>query len=67
MLGDDGISGQVYLVGGGVVALACGTDRITSGLDAVFEPKVKIYEVASVMAQRYNLQAPSRMTQSNAV
>jgi uncharacterized UPF0146 family protein len=67
MLGDDGISGQVHLVGGGVIALAHGSDRITSDFDDVFEPKVKIYEVASVMAQRYNLQASSRMTQSNAV
>ena len=55
LLADEGISSHLYLVGSGAMALACSTDRVTSDLDAVFEPKMKKYEAAGVMAQKYNL------------
>lgn len=51
----EGISGQLYLVGGGAMALAYSTDRVTADLDAVFEPKMKIYEVAQTIGQKHNL------------
>ncbi len=55
VLAGEGISGQLYLVGGGAIALAYSTDRVTSDLDAVFEPKMKIYEAARHLAQRHGL------------
>jgi len=55
ILTDDGISGKLYLVGGGAMALAYSTDRVTTDLDGVFEPKMKIYEAATVVARRHGL------------
>ncbi len=55
VLHGEGISGQLYLVGGGAVALAYSADRVTSDLNAVFEPKMKIYEAAHYLVQRHGL------------
>ncbi len=57
VLAEEGASGQLYLVGGRAVALAYSTDRVTSDLDAVFEPKMKIYDAARAIAQRHNLES----------
>ncbi|MDA8025217.1 MAG: DUF6036 family nucleotidyltransferase [Actinomycetota bacterium] len=57
VLAEEGASGQLYLVGGGAMALAYSTDRVTSDLDAVFEPKMKIYDAARAIAQRHNLES----------
>jgi len=54
-LDDRGIEARLFLVGGAAMALAYGRDRVTRHLDAVFVPKVEIYEEASGMAQELGL------------
>jgi predicted nucleotidyltransferase len=46
----DGIKIDLFLVGGGAMALAYNTARVTRDLDAVFEPKQKVYELARQVA-----------------
>lgn len=46
-LHERGIQGEMYVVGGAAVALAYDARRATRDVDAVFEPKMLIYEVAS--------------------
>jgi hypothetical protein len=45
-----GISGEMYIVGGGAIALAFDERRATRDIDAVFEPKSVIYEAAEAVA-----------------
>lgn len=45
-----GLTGEVYLVGGVEVALAYDTRRSTRDVDAVFEPKIAVYEAADQVA-----------------
>jgi len=52
-----GIHGDLFLVGGAAMALAYGTRRATSDLDAVFEPKQVIYEIARQVGDRHGLPA----------
>jgi hypothetical protein len=54
-LEQEGVRGELLLVGGAAMALAYSTRRSTADLDAVFEPKLVIYEVASRMAERRGL------------
>jgi hypothetical protein len=58
-LGDDlaeqGIRGELFLVGGAALALAYSTRRFTRDVDAVFEPKMQIYEAARRVAARHQL------------
>lgn len=58
-LGDDltnqGIRGQIFVVGGAAMALAYSTRRVTKDIDAVFEPKVLIDEAASRVAEKLGL------------
>ncbi len=51
----EGVRGELLLVGGAAMALAYSTRRSTADLDAVFEPKLVIYEAASRIADRRGL------------
>lgn len=50
-----GIEARMFLVGGAAMALAYSRDRVTRDLDAVFEPKVAIYQEAQRMAADHGL------------
>jgi hypothetical protein len=50
-----GLSVDMFIVGGGAIALAYSNDRATRDIDAVFEPKMRVYEVARVMADEFEL------------
>ena len=56
-LGDDlasgGIRGEMFIVGGAAMALAYNTRRSTRDIDAVFEPKIVVYEAALRVAARH--------------
>jgi Nucleotidyltransferase of unknown function (DUF6036) len=56
-LDDRGVRGELFLVGGAAMALAYSTRRSTVDLDAVFEPKTTIYEVAAIIAAERDLPA----------
>ncbi len=43
----EGVRGQMFVVGGAAMALAYSTRRVTRDIDAVFEPKMLIYEAAA--------------------
>jgi hypothetical protein len=46
-----GVQGDLYLVGGAAMALAYDARRTTRDIDAVFEPKLLIYEAAAEIAE----------------
>ncbi|MDQ3670893.1 MAG: DUF6036 family nucleotidyltransferase [Actinomycetota bacterium] len=50
-----GIAGEMYVVGGAAIALAFDERRSTRDIDAVFEPKTVIYEVAGQLAEERGL------------
>lgn len=52
----NGISGELYLVGGAAIALAYDFRRTTRDLDAVFEPKMIIYDAAHRIANEMGLE-----------
>jgi hypothetical protein len=52
-----GAQGEMYLVGGAAIALAYDRRRSTKDIDAVFEPKLVIYEAAASVAERRGLPA----------
>ena len=54
-LTDRGLEGEVYVVGGAAIALAFDERRSTRDIDAVFEPKLAIYAIASEMAAEGDL------------
>lgn len=54
-LHERGVRGEMFLLGGAAMALAYSTRRSTSDLDAVFEPKRVMYEVAGVIAREREL------------
>ena len=45
-----GTSAEMYVVGGAAIALAYDERRATRDIDAVFEPKAKVYEAAAEVA-----------------
>jgi len=49
------IEGEMYVVGGAAIALAFDDRRSTQDIDAVFEPKTTIYEVAAELADERGL------------
>jgi hypothetical protein len=51
------IKGQIGLFGGTVMCLAFNARSATKDIDAIFEPKQVIYDIARQMAQDYNLPA----------
>jgi hypothetical protein len=57
MLSDRGVDGEMYVVGGAAIALAYDARRSTRDIDAVFEPKLAIYEAAAEIAERFELPA----------
>jgi hypothetical protein len=54
-LTSEGVRGQVFIVGGAAMALAYSARRVTRDIDAVFEPKMLIYEAAERVAERLDL------------
>lgn len=52
-----GIQGEMYVVGGAAIALAYSARRSTRDIDAVFEPKMVIYQVAGELADELGLPA----------
>ncbi len=55
-LEEQGIRGEMFLVGGAAMALAYNRKRTTRDLDAVFEPKMLIYEAAKRVAEIRHLE-----------
>lgn len=50
-----GIVGEMYVVGGAAITLAYDARRSTRDIDAVFEPKLAVYEAAAIVAARRGL------------
>ncbi|HVE46234.1 MAG TPA: hypothetical protein VNA57_05765 [Acidimicrobiales bacterium] len=50
-----GLQGDMYVVGGAAIALAFEPRRSTRDIDAVFEPKMAIYEAASEVGDELGL------------
>ncbi len=50
-----GVVGELYVVGGAAIALAFDERRATRDIDAVFEPKLVVYEEAARVADELNL------------
>jgi len=50
-----GVEARLFLVGGAAMALAFSRDRVTRDLDAVFEPKMAVYEEAAAIAREHSL------------
>jgi hypothetical protein len=54
-LTNQGVRGQIFIVGGAAMALAYSTRRVTKDIDAVFEPKSVIYTAAAKVAGELGL------------
>jgi hypothetical protein len=54
-LAERGVTGEMYVVGGAAIALAFDERRSTRDIDAVFEPKLVVYEVAAEIAAERGL------------
>ena len=52
-----GLVGELYVLGGAAIALLLDPRRSTRDIDAVFEPKREIYEVAGAMSDELDLPA----------
>lgn len=50
-----GLRAELFVVGGAAMALAFSTRRATRDVDAVFEPKLEVYEAAAQVAARQDL------------
>lgn len=50
-----GVVGEMYVVGGAAIAMAFDERRATRDIDAVFEPKLIVYEEASRVAEELDL------------
>ena len=48
-----GIVADLLIVGGGAIALAYSNDRATRDIDAIFEPKMLVYQEAEKMANEF--------------
>jgi Nucleotidyltransferase of unknown function (DUF6036) len=56
-LDQQGVSAEMYVVGGAAIALAFDERRATRDVDAVFEPKSAVYEAAAAVAEELGLPA----------
>jgi hypothetical protein len=54
-LAEQGLTGEMYVVGGAAIALAFDERRSTHDVDAVFEPKTAIYAAATAIAEEHGL------------
>jgi hypothetical protein len=54
-LNERGVTGEMYVVGGAAIALAFDERRSTRDIDAVFEPKMTVYEAAAEVAEELEL------------
>jgi hypothetical protein len=54
-LSEQGIEGEVYVVGGAAIAIAFDARRATRDVDAVFEPKQQVYAAADEIGARLGL------------
>lgn len=54
-LHSQGVTGEMYLVGGAAIALAFDERRSTRDVDAVFEPKASVYAAAEAIAPSLGL------------
>ncbi len=50
-----GVHGQIFVVGGAAMALAYSTRRVTKDVDAIFEPKMVVYECSTEVAAQLGL------------
>ena len=50
-----GVHAEIYVVGGGAMALAYNRERVTRDIDAIFEPKATVYAEARRMADELGL------------
>lgn len=48
-----GTQGELFIVGGAAMALAYDARRLTSDVDAIFEPKSVVYEAAAAVAAQH--------------
>jgi len=55
LLERDGLKSEFYIVGGAAIALAYNARRFTRDVDAVFEPKSRVYSAAAVVARNNSL------------
>jgi len=51
-----GVTGELFVVGGGAMALAYSNERVTKDIDALFEPKAVVYEAAQRVAEQLGLE-----------
>jgi hypothetical protein len=50
-----GVRAELFIVGGGAIAMAYSARRVTRDVDAIFEPKNVVYEAARVVARDLSL------------
>ncbi len=55
-LSDTGIRGEMFVFGGGAMALAYNTRRSTRDIDAIVEPKTLVYEAARRLGAQHELE-----------
>lgn len=48
-----GVQAEMFVVGGAAIALVYNMQRATADVDAVFEPKMVVYDAAATVAQRH--------------
>lgn len=53
VLTENGAIGELFIVGGAAMALAYDARRLTTDVDAIFEPKSIIYQAAATVAARH--------------
>jgi len=61
-----GVNADLYLVGGAAMALAYDDRRSTRDIDAVFVPKLVVYEAAAQVAEERGLPQAGSTTRSKA-
>lgn len=49
------VRAELFMVGGGAIAMAYSARRVTRDVDAIFEPKTVVYDAARVVAQELSL------------